>query len=130
MKIPIRSCFGSIQNDAGDAEPVVASHRVGQTVQRRLVLDREAEAEAPAGAQEARAVVVEVIGGHERDRRRAQDALSVQLAAVEEHLREARVVLRGGHESTATREAVTEVVKPPVSPTSRVTGPPRPPPWP
>src|SRR5579871_329117 len=61
--------------------------------------DAEAETKAVAGLRERTLDLdrwIEVIGGHPLQRLPPDDPCSIELAAVEQHLRETRIVHRGG----------------------------------
>ena len=78
------------------AAPAELAGRAGQAGGSRVVGDREAEAEALAGAERDAA---EVVGEHRLDRLARQDARAVPLAAVQHHLQERGVV--GGRRQQA-----------------------------
>src|SRR5262249_36843996 len=79
---------------AGGATPPILAGRSGPPVESRLLANGEAEAEAVAARQDRQRHpdVAEVVRCHLRHGGAAEDAGPVELAAVQEHLAEARVV--------------------------------------
>src|SRR4029077_19853585 len=93
------------ERGAPRAAPAVLAGRARHRVEARLLADGEAEAETVSRRERGgrHPDVADMTRGDVRDGGAAQEADAIELPAVQEHLREARVVRRRPRRSGATR---------------------------